>query len=189
MLSLIIGLVLFLGIHSVAIVSLDWRNQQAAKNQWLWKGFYAAVSLLGLYFIAVGYATARLEPVVLYTPPYWLRHLTYLLMTLALVLFLAPYLPGKIKRTAKHPQLIAVKLWATSHLLVNGSLADVILFGAFLGWAVLDRISMKKRPQRALPGLKESSFNDILLVIIGLALSFAFICFLHGSLIGVPLMP
>ncbi|WP_375748230.1 NnrU family protein [Vibrio sp. HN007] len=188
MLSLLFGLALFLGIHSVSIVSSDFRDRVAAKNELMWKGVYSFISFVGIYFIAVGYAAARLEPVLLYTTPYWLRHLTSLLMVFAMILFVAPYFPGKIKQVTKHPQLVAVKIWAFSHLLVNGMLADVVLFGAFLAWAVLDRISMKKREQRALPGLKPSGKNDVIAIVIGLVLTYAFVKFLHTALIGMPLI-
>ncbi|MDG3085630.1 NnrU family protein [Vibrio hannami] len=188
MLSLLFGLVLFLGIHSVSIISPGFRDRVAAKNEMMWKGVYSFISFVGIYFIAVGYGAARMEPVLLYTTPYWLRHVTSLLMVFALILFVAPYFPGKIKQVTKHPQLVAVKLWAASHLLVNGMLADVVLFGAFLAWAVADRISMKKRDQRALPGMKPSGLNDVLAVVIGIALTFAFVKVLHGALVGMPLI-
>lgn len=152
MISLLLGLVLFLGIHSTSIYFPSVRQQAVDKSELGWKAFYSVISFVGIYFIAVGYASLRMEPVLIYSTPYWFRHVASLLMLPALILFVAPYFPGKIKQVTKHPQLVAVKLWAVSHLLVNGMLADVILFGAFLAWAVLDRISMKKREQRPLPG-------------------------------------
>jgi uncharacterized membrane protein len=188
MMILTIGLILFLGIHAISIVALPLRDRLAAKSPLGWKGFYSLVSAVGIILIALGYSMARLDPVLIYTTPYGLRHLTYLLMLPAMMLFIAPYFPGRIKQVTKHPQLIAVKLWACSHLLVNGTLADIILFGAFLAWAVLDRISMKKRQQRPLPGLPTSWINDVLVVVIGTVLTGAFIMFLHGYLIGMPLV-
>jgi len=187
MLSLILGLFLFLGIHSISIIAEDFRNSMAAKSENGWKAIYSLISVVGIVFIAKGYTALRLEPVLLYGPPYWLKHLTYSLMLPAMVLFLAPYLPGKIKQITKHPQLIAVKLWAISHLLVNGMLADVILFGAFLIWAGAARVSMKKRTPRVVPGLKVNGINDIIAIILGVVLTGLFIFYLHELLIGMPL--
>ncbi|MFA0087915.1 NnrU family protein [Vibrio sp. 10N.286.49.C2] len=185
---LIIGLILFLGIHSISIFAQDSRDRLAAKNTLMWKGFYSIVSIVGIILIAKGYAALRFDPVILYSSPYWLRHITYLGMLFAMVLFVAPYFPGRIGRITKHPQLLAVKIWAICHLLVNGTLADVILFSSFLIWAVLDIISMKKREKRAIPSLPESGFNDVIAVIIGIALTVSFVMFLHGKLIGMPLI-
>ena len=188
MLTLLTGLFLFLGIHSVSIVSEPFRDRMVAKSALGWKAFYALTSIVGIALIAKGYAALRLEPVLLYIPPYWMRHITYLLMLPAMILFVAPYLPGKIKQVTKHPQLAAVKIWAFSHLLVNGMLADVILFGAFLAWAVADRISMKKRVSRPVGNLTPSVKNDVIAVVVGVALTGAFIMFLHEALTGMPLI-
>jgi len=187
MLILIIGLFLFLGIHSISIIAEDFRNSMAAKSKNGWKIIYSLISVVGIVLIAKGYTALRFEPVLLYVPPYWLKHLTYLLMLPAMVLFVAPYLPGKIKQVTKHPQIIAVKLWAFSHLLVNGMLADAILFVAFLIWASAARISMNKRKQRVVPGLKANRVNDVIAIIIGVVLTGVFIFYLHQLLIGMPL--
>ncbi len=188
MAMLVFGLILFLGIHSISIVALPLRDKLVAKSENGWKAFYTVVSVAGLYFIAQGYGAARLEPVLLYTSPSWFRHLAYLLMLPAMILLIAPYFPGKIKQITKHPQLIAVKLWAFSHLLVNGTLADVVLFGGFLAWAVADRISMKKRQERKVSGLNPSVKNDVMAVVIGLILAGIFVRYLHAKLIGMPLI-
>ncbi len=185
MTTLILGLVLFLGMHSISIVALDFRDRMAAKSDLGWKAVYGLVSLVGLVLIVKGYAAARMDPTVLYVPPVWLKHLSALLMLPIFILFFAPYLPGKIKQAAKHPQLVAVKLWAVAHLLVNGTVADVVLFGAFLAWAVADRISMKRRPARPVVGAPESAVNDIILVVVGLAAYGAFAVYLHARWIGV----
>lgn len=187
MLSLIMGLFLFLGIHSISIVAEGFRNRMVERSKNGWKAFYSLISIVGIVFIAKGYAALRFEPVLLYVTPYWLKHLTYALMLPAMILFVAPYLPGKIKQVTKHPQLLAVKLWAFSHLLVNGMLADVILFGAFIIWASADRVSMKKRASRAVPGLKANGINDIIAIILGVILTSAFVFYLHQLLIGMPL--
>jgi len=185
MLILVLGLILFLGIHSVAIVALPLRNRAAAVSEMGWKLFYAIISLAGLWLIARGYAQYRLDPYIVYVTPVWMRHLAALLLLPVFILFLAPYFPGRIKRVTVHPQLIAVKLWAVSHLLVNGALGDLVLFGSFLAWAVVDRISMKRREQRPLPGAPESAYNDVILVIAGLALYGATVVWGHKWLIGV----
>lgn len=183
--QLIAGLVLFLGMHSASIVALPLRDRLAAKSELGWKALYGIVSLVGIVLIVRGYAAARLDPVVLYAPPVWLRHLAAVLLIPVFVLFLAPYLPGRIKRVTKHPQLVAVKLWALAHLLVNGTLADVILFGSFLAWAVADRISLKRRPVREVPAAPESAANDVILVIVGLSLYVATVLWLHRLAFGV----
>ena len=141
MLLLVVGLVLFLGVHSVSIFANDWRNALAARSEGLWKSGYTVASIAGFALICYGYGEARLDPVWLWVPPAFMSHLMALLMLPVFVLFAASYLPGRISAAAKHPQLVAVKLWALAHLLVNGTLADILLFGGFLAWAVADRIS------------------------------------------------
>ncbi len=182
---LLIGLVLFLGIHSVSIFAEDFRNRMAAKSEIGWKAVYGLVSLAGIVLIARGYADARLEPTLLYVTPIWMRHVAALLMLPMFILFFAPYFPGRIQDAARHPQLVAVKLWAVSHLLVNGMLADVILFGAFLAWAVVDRISLKRREPQSVPGLPRAGMNDAIVIVIGLAAYAAFAFWLHLTWIGV----
>lgn len=185
MLILIVGLVIFLGIHSVVIVAPQLRASAVARlGEGPWKGGYALISLLGFVLICYGFGMARLSPVVLYTPPHWIRHVTFLVMLPVFPLILAAYLPGRIKTALKHPMLAAVKFWALAHLLANGTLADVLLFGGFLAWAVADRISLKRRVQvvqTAPPG----KFNDLLAVIVGLALYAIFIGWAHLRLFGV----
>lgn len=183
---LVLGLVLFFGIHSVSIVNDAGRDRVAARmGEWTWKALYALIAGAGLALIVVGYGLARQEPVVLYTPPVGLRHLAMLLMVPVFPLLLAAYLPGRIKAATGHPMLAATKLWAFAHLLANGTLADLLLFGSFLVWAVLDRISMKRREQRPVPGARPSRLNDAVAVIAGLALYAAFVFGLHRWLIGV----
>lgn len=184
---LVLGLALFLGIHSVAIVAPAWRDAQVARNEKAWKGVYALVSLVGFVLLVYGYGLARQSPVLLYTPPAGMRHLVMLLMLPVFPLLLAVYLPGRIKTLSKHPMLLATKLWALSHLLVNGTLADVLLFGGFLAWAVADRISLKRRVARPVPGAPPSAMNDAIAVVLGLALYGLFVWQAHGWLIGVPL--
>jgi uncharacterized membrane protein len=182
----IVGLVVFLGIHSVAIVAPAWRDAQAARNPGAWKGGYALVSIAGFALMIYGYGIARQAPVVVWSPPAGLRHLALLLMLPVFTLLLAAYLPGRIKTAAKHPMLLAVKLWATAHLLANGTLVDMILFASFLVWAVLDRIAVKKRAvARAAPGGSPSTLNDAIALAGGLALYTVFLLWAHRWLIGV----
>jgi uncharacterized membrane protein len=187
MLLFIAGLVIFLGIHSVAIAAPAWREAQIARRGALaWKGLYSVVSIIGFALLIYGYGLARQSPVVLYTSPPMLRHIALALMLPVFPLFLAAYLPGRIKTAAKHPMLLSVKLWATAHLLANGTLVDVLLFGAFLAWAVLDRISAKRRAvPRVVPGAPPSAFNDAIAVVVGLGLYAAFLMGVHLWLIGV----
>lgn len=187
--ALLLGLVIFLGVHSVSIVNDPWRNRMVAEmGEWPWKSLYTLVSIAGFVLIVLGYGLARQDPVVLYTPPAWLHPVAMVLLIPVFPLLLAAYLPGRIRTAAKHPMLAATKLWAVAHLLANGMLADVFLFGAFLVWAVLDRVSIKRRTPRPIPTLPPSRANDILAVTGGLALYAAFVLWLHGWLIGVPLV-
>ena len=186
---LLLGLILFLGIHTVAIVAPGWRLRQVAlRGEGPWKGLYSIVATVGLVALIYGYGLARRDPVVLYSPPTFLRHVTLLLMVPVFPLLFAAYLPGRIARAAKHPMLLAVKIWATAHLLANGTLPDVLLFGAFLAWAVADRISLKRRPAalaHEAPAAPAKPYNDLLVVIGGLIVYVAFLTFLHRWLIGV----
>jgi uncharacterized membrane protein len=187
MILFLVGLVLFLGIHSVSIVARPWRDAQIAqRGEGAWKGLYSIVSLVGFVLLIYGYGLARQSPVVLYTPPAALRHAALLLMLPVFPLLFAAYLPGRIQRAAKHPMLLAVKFWASAHLLANGTLVDVLLFGAFLAWAVLDRISVKRRAApAAVPGASPSALNDVIALVGGLAIYGVFMVWAHRWLIGV----
>jgi uncharacterized membrane protein len=187
---LIIGLALFFGIHSVAIVAPAWRDRMAASlGQLTWKGLYSMLAIAGFVLMVWGYGIARQTPIVLYDTPHWMHHVTALLMLPVFPLLLAAYLPGRIKTTLKHPMLIATKTWALAHLLVNGGLHDVLLFGAFLAWAVADRISLKRRPARPTPAAPVTRFNDISAVVLGLIFYVAFVQWLHVEWIGVVPLP
>lgn len=189
MLILMLGLLLFFSVHSVAIISPPWRDRMAGKLGHLtWKGLYALVAIVGLVLIVVGYGQARLDPTILYTPPSWTRHLTFLLLLPVFPLLLAAYLPGRIQRASKHPMLVATKIWALAHLIANGTLADVLLFGAFLVWAVADRISLKRRNPSSPPSLPTTPWNDLIAVVGGLALYVFFLFVGHAWLIGMPLV-
>jgi uncharacterized membrane protein len=188
--TLISGLVIFFSVHSISIINDDWRNRMADKTgEWVWKAIYGLFAVLGLFLIVRGYDLARLDPVVLYSPSPWLHYPALLLLLPVFPLLLAAYLPGRIQRTTKHPMLVAAKLWATAHLLVNGTLADVALFGTFLVWAVADRISLKHRESRPAPNLPETRINDGFAVLIGLACYAALVLWLHVWLTGVAVIP
>ena len=183
---LIAGLVVFFAVHSVSIFNEPWRDSMVAKlGEWPWKGVYSMAAIIGFVLIVWGYGLARLDPVVLYSPPMWLRHVSIIILVPVFPLLLATYLPGRIQAITRHPMLVATKLWAVAHLLANGTLADVLLFGSFLAWAVIDRISMKRRTQRVIPAAPPSKFNDIIAVLFGLVLYTAFVLWLHAWLIGV----
>jgi uncharacterized membrane protein len=184
---LIAGLVLFLGVHSVAIVAPTFRTRTIQRmGEGAWKGLYALISLAGFVLICYGFGLARQAPVVLYSPPTWLRHLAFLLMLPVFPLLIAAYLPGRIKTAAKHPMLAAVKFWAFAHLLANGSLADVLLFGGFLAWAVADRISVKRRAMpQVLRTAPPGPWNDAIAVVLGLAVYALLIGWAHVRLFGV----
>jgi len=186
---LVTGLVLFLAVHSISIISWRWRDRMAAAmGEMPFKGLYGLISILGLVLIVIGYGQARMQPVVLYQPPEFLRHLTMLLMLIAFPALLAAYLPGRIQGLLKHPMLVAVKAWALAHLLSNGMLADVLLFGGFLVWAVANRISLGRRPDRDVPQLPAGAFNDVIVIAGGLGLYVAFAFWLHPLLFGVPVV-
>lgn len=183
---LIVGMILLLGVHSVSIVAPAWRDATVARiGEWPWKGLYSVLAIAGFVLLVQGYAAARLAPVILYVPPAWTKHVTALLMLPVFVLLLSAYLPGRIKTRAKHPMLAATKLWATAHLISNGTAADVILFGGILAWAVADRISVGRRPVRVTRGAPPSKWNDVVAVVAGLALYWLFAFHWHVRLIGV----
>lgn len=181
---LILGLALFLGAHSVRIVAPDWRNAQIAQRPGVFKGVYALVSAIGLVLIIWGFGLARPQPVFLFTPPSWGVHAASLLVVLGFIGITAAYLPsGLIKAWLKHPMVVGVALWAVGHLLANGDLASLLLFGAFLVWAIIDRIAAGRRPE---PTPQAGPItNDILAIVIGTAIGLAFALWLHAPLIGV----
>lgn len=189
MTQLVLGLILFLGPHSISIVAPGARESLVKKlGLWPYKIVYGLIAIAGLVLIVRGYGDARLDPTVLWIPPQWTVHLTMLLMLPVFPALLAAYLPGRISSALVHPMLVAVKAWALAHLVANGTLADVVLFGAFLAWAVADRISMKRRTPRDIPRAPASRLNDAIAVIGGLGLYLAFVFWLHAAWIGVGLM-
>jgi uncharacterized membrane protein len=187
---LIVGIVLFVGVHSISIVDESWRNRVVERfGLGFWRALHSLATLVGLAMIVIGYGLARRNPIVIYMPALWTHWVVIIGMLPVFVLIFSAYLPGRIRTTMKHPVLVATKLWATVHLFANGTLADVLLFGSLLAWAVADRISMKRRPPRRLPSLPESRWNDGIAVLAGLGVYAAFVFGLHAWLIGVPVWP
>jgi len=185
---LIVGLLLFLAVHSTRIVAQGWRAQQILHlGEQRWKGLYSLVSIIGFVVLVYGYGLARQSPVVLYAPPAWSKPLAALLMIPAFILLFAAYVPGtRIKKAVGHPMVLGVKTWAVAHLLANGKLHDVVLFGAFLAWGVADYVSCRRRDRAAgTVYVTGPTSRDATAVIVGLVAWIAFAFWLHGWLIGV----
>lgn len=185
---LVLGLVLFLGIHSVRILAPAWREQKL--QQWgegRWKGLYTIVSLAGFVLLIWGYALAWPDAADLYEPPVWMKHVTALLMLFSLVFLMVSQVPaGRIKAMVGHPMLLAVKIWAVAHLLANGDTASLLLFGTFLIWAVLDLVSVRRRERAGAvePAKAGPVRNDIIAIVVGLVLYVALVGGLHAWLFG-----
>ena len=186
---MILGLVVFLGVHSIRIVAEPWRQARIQQMGLMaWKGLYSVVALIGLVLVIWGYGQTRLDPVWVWQPPTALRHLTLLLMIPAMILLVAAYVPGNaLKARLGHPMLLAVKVWALAHLLANGRLGDIILFVAFLVWAILAFRAARRREPAAGGGGRGAA--TLITVVLGLVLYGLFAGVLHAWLIGVPVMP
>jgi uncharacterized membrane protein len=193
MLLMIVGLLLFFSIHLVPTATELRGGLVRRMGEIPFKGLFSIVSLAGFVLIVMGYHKLQLNPdknVMLWEAPAWMAHVTWLLMLPAMILLVAAYVPSRIRTAAKHPMLAAVKLWALSHLLVNGDLASLILFGSFLAYGVIDRISLKKRGTMGPLGAATGGvINDIIVVVAGVALYAFMLKYGHGWLIGVPVMP
>jgi uncharacterized membrane protein len=188
MVVLVAGLLLFLGVHSIRTFADGWRGQTMARvGAGPWKGLYALVSLAGFVLIVWGYAMARHETPVLWSPPSWTHHVTAALVLLAFVLVVAAYVPGThIKAAIGHPMLAGVKTWAFAHLLANGTLADVLLFGAFLLWSMLAFRASRRRDRAAATKYPAAGWSrDAIAVLVGAGAWAWFAHFGHAWLIGV----
>lgn len=186
---LLVGLVLFLGVHAVTILRPQRDALIGRVGEGAYKGIYSLVSLIGFVVLIYGYGAARLSSanIVFWTPPAFLGHVAALLMLFAFIALAATYAPnGLIKSTLKHPMITAVKAWAFAHLLVNGDLASIILFGSFLAWGVIDRISLKRRPDASEPPKAGFGAGDIAAIGIGTVATIVMMIWLHPILIGVP---
>lgn len=186
---LILGLLIFLGTHSLRVYADGWRSRQLARfGEKRWKGMYALVSLLGLALIVWGFGLARQQPVSLYVPVLALRHLNALFTLVAFVLIVAAYTPrNHFRSTLGHPMLAGVALWALGHLLATGRLHDVVLFGAFLCWAVMLFVLSRRRDRAA--GKRPAAgrlVGDVASLVIGIAAWAIFAHWLHLPWIGVP---
>ena len=185
---LVLGLVIFLGVHSVRIVADGWRSRTVARmGPGPWKGAYSVVSLVGFALLIWGFGQARMQPVQVWVPPVGMRHLASLLTLLAFVFLAAAYVPGNaIKARLHHPMVLGVKTWALAHLLANGQLHQMVLFGAMLAWAVADFVSARRRDRAqgtVYPAGRGAA--TVMTVVGGVAAWVVFALWLHGWWIGV----
>lgn len=185
---LILGLVLFLGVHSIRIFANEWRTRQRQRiGEMRWKGLYSLVSIVGFVLIVVGFGLARQHPVLLYVPPPALRHLNALFTLLAFVLIVSAYVPpNHFRARLGHPMLAGVKVWAFGHLLATGMLHDVVLFGSFFVWAVVLFAVSRRRDRRNgtvyPPGTMKGT---VITVVAGIVFWALFAFWLHNWLFGV----
>lgn len=189
MMIMIIGLLVFLGAHSVRIGAERWRQQQIASlGHTVWKAAFSAISVVGLAIAIYGFGQMRLDPTYIWYPPMGMRHAVALLMLPAFIMLVAAYVPhNAIKAKLGHPMMLAVKIWALAHLLVNGRLGDIIFFAAFLIWAILAFKAAKQRDRMTPPApVSTSKMATIATVLIGLVAYALFAFYLHAVLIGVP---
>jgi uncharacterized membrane protein len=185
---LILGLVIFLGVHSVRIFAEDWRTQRLSQmGEGVYKGIYSVLSVVGFALIIWGFGIARETPQLLWTPPLAMRHTASLLTLIAFVLLVAAYVPGNaFKSRLHHPMVLGVKTWALAHLISNGNVAHVILFGSFLAWGVLDYVTARRR-DRALGTVygPSSAGSTGITAALGLVAWAGFAFWGHGLLIGI----
>jgi uncharacterized membrane protein len=188
MLMLILGLVIFLGLHSSRIFAEDFRSGIiATRGENMWKAIYSVLSIAGFVLIVYGYGDTRLAPITLWNPPVWTRHVAALLTLVAFIMLAAAYIPkNPIKAKLAHPMLLGTKVWAAAHLLANGNVSDVLLFGSFLIWAILCFRAAKKR-DRAAGATSQSGPALTLFATVGLGILLwaAFAFYLHTAWIGV----
>ncbi|MFN4024835.1 MAG: NnrU family protein [Hyphomonas sp.] len=192
MIYLILGLVIFFGTHLFSALRSrePGRDIKAKLGAGPYMGLYSLVAIAGFVLIVWGYGAARPAP-ILYVPPVWMAHLNLVLMLPAMILLAAAYTPtGRIRKAVKHPMLAAVKIWALGHLLANGELNSVLLFGSFLAYGVIDRIAVKKRGDIGPgPDAPVSAMGDLTAVVIGTAAYAAILLWLHPILFGVAALP
>ena len=185
---LILGLILFLGVHSLRMVGEGWRTQiRASIGESAFKGIYSVLSILGFALLVWGFGQARQSPVQVWSPPVAMRHVASLLTLVSFILLAAAYVPGNsIKARLHHPMVLGVKVWALAHLLANGNRAHMVLFGSFLIWAIWNFAASRRRDRltgATYPPGKGSA--TAITVVVGIAAWLAFALFLHGWLIGV----
>ena len=188
MVYLIAGLVVFLGVHSVRIVADGWRTQTLQHlGEVTYKGLYSLASAVGFGLIIYGFGVARETPVMLWVPPMGARHAASLLTLIAFVFLAAAYVPrNSIKARVHHPMVLGVKSWALAHLVATGSVAHLVLFGAFLAWGVMSFIAARKRDRVLATQYAAGRLSaTVLTVVVGVAVWAAFAFKLHGLLIGI----
>ncbi len=192
---LILGLIVFIGAHAVPIFAPQRRAMVERYGEMSVKGLVGLLSLVGIVAIFVGYGQARFSGIPpLYQPPFWMGHITLVLMIPSIILLVAAYVPCRIKAWTKHPMLASIKIWAVAHLLANGEVQSVLLFGSFLVWAIVARISAKRRERNGyltpytLPADTPAA-NDLIVVVIGATIYVAILLWLHQLLFGMPVMP
>ena len=185
---MIFGLAVFVAPH-VFVTRRDARAAAiAAVGEGPYKGLFSLVSIIGVVLIGWGFARYRAtEWIEVWSPPSWTRHITVALVWPAIVMIVAAYIPGNIKRILKHPMLTGVKLWAAAHLISNGDLGSILLFGGILAWAVFDRISLKSRTDAGAPPIPMGGARqDVIAVIVGTLVYLALGFWFHPWVIGVP---
>ncbi len=188
MIVLVVGLLLLLGPHSVRLFADDWRGARiASMGEGKWKGLYSLLSIVGLVLVVVGYGMARASAgMPLWMPPTWARHLASPLTLVAFVLIVAAYVPrSRLRALVGHPMLLGVALWALAHLLANGGAADLVLFGAFLVWAVVDFVASRRRDRAEGRQRRGTWGSDLTSVVVGTVAWYVFALYLHAPLIGV----
>ena len=193
MLLLLLGLFIFIGIHIVPTQPELRRALVSRTGVAAFRGAFSIVALVGFALIVYGYHKVQLHPgksPQLWYPPIWGRHVTMALMLPVFPLLIAAYLPGRIAGAVRHPMITAVKLWALAHLFVRGDAASLALFLGMLGWAAYDRVSVKRREAAGLVTVRSGpAVNDVIALVVGIAIYFAFAKWGHPALIGVPVLP
>lgn len=185
---LVLGLVLFIGVHSIRIVAAPWRAAQIERfGPHAWRGAFAVLSIAGIVLTVYGYGLSRRYPVPIWLPPFWMAHVTALLTAIAFMMIVAAYVPGNhIKRALGQPFVSGVALWAFAHLLANGTLNAIILFAVFLVWALIEvRVENRRDREAGVVYPPGQVSRDVLVVLIGLVAWAVFAFWLHGVLIGV----
>ncbi len=186
------GLVVFFAAHALPLWSGVRASLRDGVGAGAYMGLFSLASLIGLSLIVIGYGELRTSVSSnpeLWTPPTWTRHIAFLLMIPSLILLVSAYVPSRIRTAVGHPMLAAIKIWAFAHLLANGDLASVILFGSFLAYAVIDRISVKRRGAQGPLGDRSGGLaGDLTVIVVGLLAYVAILFFAHEWLIGVPLI-
>lgn len=193
LIPLILGLIVFIGCHIVTRMQGVRAGLIAKFGEALYRTLYSLVAITGLALIVYGFASYRAAGMIpVWDTPRWMPHLVIPLMWVSFILLAAAYLPGKIRTKAKHPMLLAVKIWAFTHLLANGDLGSILLFGAFLGWAVYARIALKRAGAvEGVPGaqiIAGSAKNDAIAIIVGSVATAVMVVWLHKLLIGVAII-